>query len=241
MKASVITFAIIMFLSSPLYADAFGTLVEKGNSAFKENDYKTALDFYHQAEVEKPETPELDFNIGTALHKEGNYEEAIEKFQKSMATDNVQHEAGALYNIGNTQFRMEDYQAAIQSYQKSLELAPDDIDTKYNLELARIRLKEQMQQQKQDPQQQQQQEQQQQQQPQDDQQEEQQDQQQQQDEKDKQDDKEQKQEQPQQVNENDMSKEDAERILNALRDDEKDVQKDLKRFPAQGNYGGNDW
>jgi tetratricopeptide (TPR) repeat protein len=37
---------------------------------------------------------------------------------------------------------MQDYQKAIESYQKALEINPDDIDAKFNLELARRMLKE---------------------------------------------------------------------------------------------------
>ena len=37
-----------------------------------------------------------------------------------------------------------------------------------------------------------------------------------------------------------MSKEDAERILNALKD-EQDIQKNIKRVKAGGNYSGKDW
>mgnify|MGYP001616573834 CR=1 FL=1 len=38
-----------------------------------------------------------------------------------------------------------------------------------------------------------------------------------------------------------MSKEDAERILNALKDDEKDIQKKVQRQVKAGNYSGKDW
>ena len=38
-----------------------------------------------------------------------------------------------------------------------------------------------------------------------------------------------------------MSEEDAERILNALRDDEKEIQKKLKRRQVAGDYVGKDW
>ena len=44
---------------------------------------------------------------------------------------------------------------------------------------------------------------------------------------------------PQDVQE--MSKEDAERILNALRDDEKDIQEKLRRHRVSGEYNGKDW
>ena len=38
-----------------------------------------------------------------------------------------------------------------------------------------------------------------------------------------------------------MSREDAERILNALRDDEQDLQKKIKRKAKGSDYIGKDW
>ena len=38
-----------------------------------------------------------------------------------------------------------------------------------------------------------------------------------------------------------MSQEDAERILNALRDDEQEIQEKIKRQRAVGDYTGKDW
>ncbi len=51
----------------------------------------------------------------------------------------------------------------------------------------------------------------------------------------------QSQQKPQQVDKNEMSKEDAERILNALKDDEKELQKDVRRMEGPAVYEGNDW
>jgi Ca-activated chloride channel homolog len=236
---------ILLWVSTALFfgaahADSFNGMVKKGNSAFTGGDFKQALEFYRQAEAERPETPELQYNIGSALYKEGKYEEAADKLEKSFVTEDIKNEAKGHYNLGNVYYRTGDYQKAIASYQKALELAPDDIDAKYNLELARKMLKEQLkpQQQKDNKQQQQQQK----------------DQQQKQDQQDKQDqqkqqeqeqqqpqDQQQNQQKAQQMDKNEMSKEDAERILNALKDDEKDLQKDVHRMQGPAVDEGNDW
>ena len=122
---------------------------------------------------------------------------------------------------------------------KRLVINPNDLDAKFNLELARKRLKEQIkpEQQKQDQQQQQQQEQQQQQNP-DEQSDDQKDQQQ-RDQQDQQDQQQQEQQQQQQQQQ-EMTKEDAERILNALKD-EQELQKQAKKQKAGGTYSGKDW
>lgn len=235
-KCPIYSFFILSILVTTAAAAGFNGTVKKGNNAFKKGDFKAALELYHQAEADRPESPELQYNIGTALYKEGKYEEAADKLEKSFTTGDIDDEAMARYNQGNVFYKMGDYQKAIAAYQKSLELVPQDIDAKYNLELARKMLKEQLkpQQQKNDqqnkPQQQQQQDQQKQEQnqPQQDQQ------------KDQQQEKE-RQDKSEQVDENKMTREDAERILNALKDDEKQIQKDLKQQQAAAVSQGKDW
>lgn len=243
----------ILLIPASIWADDFLDRLKQGNEAFKNKDYQTAVEHYQVAETEKPSLPELEYNLGGALFELGKYEEAVDRYTKATKTPLLDDEAAAQYNLGNTYFRMGDYQNAIQSYQKSLEINPDDMDAKYNLELARKMLKEQMkpenqqdqqnqdqQKQNQEQQKQDQQDQQNQDQNKDDQsQQNQQSQSDQQDKKDNKDD--QKQNQGQQQEEKKMSKEDAERILNALKDDEKDIQKKVKRNVRGGSYTGKDW
>jgi len=234
----LIALTVLAFTTVPAFGEDHISLVKKGNEAFKTGDYKKALEFYHSAETDLPESPELQYNIAGALHKGGNYEEAVDKYSKALNTSDINLEAKAHYNFGNTYFRMQDYQNAIKSYEDALNINSEDMDTKYNLELARKMLKEQMKPQQQ-KQKQQQQNQDQQQQKQDQQQQQQnQDQQQQQQQQQNQDQQQQQQEKQQQKV---TSKEDAERILNALRDDEQDIQKKIKRNVKAGNYTGKDW
>jgi Ca-activated chloride channel family protein len=250
-------------------------LTEQGNQAVTKNDLDDALKLYKEAQVEKPGDPLLDYNIGTVLNKQSKYDEALERYRKALYSSDPDFQADAYYNLGNTFFRAQKYADAISAYQKDLELRPDDIDAKYNLELARKKLKDQSQQQqsqdqKQDQQkqdQQQQNQQQDQQQQKQDQQGDQQQQQQQQQQQDKQQDQ-QKQDQEQQGDQQKdqqgaaadstkdnqqqqgaqsqdqqegMSKEDAQRILNAISGDEKQLQKQVRRLKVKSSYSGKDW
>lgn len=221
--------------------------VDKGNKDFAQGKYDAALEQYQVAEAERPESPELEYNIAGVLHEQEKYEEAVDRYTKALNSEDIGVTANAHYNLGNTYFRMGDYQKAIESYQQALQLRPEDMDSKYNLELSRRLLKEQMQAQPQDStnqnqqkqQQQDEQQQQQQEQQQNDQQEQQQQGQQNEENKDQKD--QQQQQSQQQVQDKPMSKEDAERILNALADDEQDVQKQIKRQMIGGDYVGKDW
>ena len=218
MRRQLMFVASLVLLMAPAgFADYVST-VKEGNKAFQQKDYKKALDCYHQAEPDLPVSPELDYNLGAALHGTGDYDEAIKKFQAAMKSTDPNVQAEAQYDLGNTYYRKKDFQNAINAYQESLKLNPSDMDSKFNLELARKMLKEQIkpqnnQQNKQDQKQQNQQNQQQ---------------------KDQ-------QKQQQQGQGKKMSKEDAERILNALKDDEQDLQKKIRRENAKGDYVGKDW
>ncbi len=238
---------IFLFAVQTVFADFIGT-VKKGNEAFKKKDYKTALEEYRAAEADNPTSPELDYNLGTALANDGGYEEAIDKLQKALRTQDIKVEAAAHYNMGNTYFRMNNYQNAIKSYEEALKLNPNDLDAKFNLELSRKKLKEQLKpqqdpnsQNKSDSTQQQQDQQQQDQQEQQNQNQDQKDQQQNQAQQDQQNKDQQQQQQQQMGQQKQMSKEDAERLLNALKDDEQDIQKKLRRTVKGGEYSGKDW
>ena len=257
---------LLMLIVAPVFAGDYIDAVNKGNEAYKNKDYKTALEQYHVAEPDIPSSPELDYNIAGALYQQGGYEEAIEKYEKALNTDDINVEARAQFNLGNTYYKTKDYVKAIESYTESLKLNPDDMDAKFNLELARKMLKEHSQAQQQQGQNGQQKQQGQQQQQQQQQQQDQQKQEQQGQKKDEGQPKQQQQQQqgdengnkgqdsvmteqqdmPQQQeslrgDEKKMPKEDAERILNALRDDEQGIQKKIRRTDKAPDYTGKDW
>lgn len=256
MKSKFVITIICLGLFGAAVAEDYASLNNDGNTAFAEKDFKTALDLYRQAEVERPETPEIYYNQANALIESQNYEEAINKFAKALNTEDLGLQAGVYYNGGNGYFKQDSFQTAIEWYQKALELDPQDLDTKHNLELARNRLKEQMERQQKDGEGEESGEKKQQEDDQEDEQEKQQD-------KDMFKDKDAdqpdpdspfynpddstKQQEKQQTPEgqpakaDEMSKEDAMRILQALEDSEKENQKKVKRFKIKGTYVGSDW
>ncbi len=237
--------------------------VEQANEMYFQGDYEKAIQNYTDiAATYAPESEELHFNIGNAWFRQEHYDKAMEEFQQVYGSTDEMLEAKAYYNVGNCHFRKEDYVKAIEAYVESLKLNPDDEDAKYNLELARRKLKEQLdknkqqqdqqQQQQQDQQQQDQQQQQQQnQQNQEDQQQEGQ-QQQQQEEKQEQQQQDQQQQQEQQEQQQaqqqaeppkeEMTKEQALQLLQSLEEDEKQKREDYRRHQAKARVNvEKDW
>merc|ERR1711916_287020 len=136
--------------------------------------------------------------------------------------------AEVFHNLGNSFLEAKKYQESIEAYKNALRNNPRDMDSKYNLEYARKKLEEQQQQDQQDKEDQQNQDQDQQHkqdQKDNDQDQQDKDQQQNKDQNQDQDQKNQKQQQqPKQI-----SKKDAERMLSALKNDEKKTIEKLKK------------
>lgn len=164
-------------------------------------------------------------------------------FQKAVESGDPDLGAKAYYNLGNALYRQQQFDQAVASYEKSLGLNPSDRDAKINLEMALEKLEEQQQEQNQQQDNQNQDE------NNDDQQEqEKNDQQQDQQEPENNDqnsnpddpqDQNESQSQPQQPGE--LSPEEAERLLDALKDREADSQK-RRRIRLQGKrYRGKPW
>jgi Ca-activated chloride channel family protein len=234
--------ALVILASCPTARADYRALNKKGNKALTEDKVEEALNFYKDAEVEKPKQPVLDYNIGTALYKQNKYPEALQRYTRALETDDPMFQADAYYNSGNTLFRAQRYAEAINAYKKSLEINADDADAKYNLELARVKLKEQAQKQdkqeqnqqdKQDNQdkQQQDQQQQQEQQKQDQRQQDQQKQEQQQNSQDQQD-QQKKQDQQQQQNQQDQQK-NAQQQQDQQKEDQEQQQQDEQQSGDQ--------
>ena len=157
--------------------------------------------------------------------------EAMEQYESVSKVEKDKSKLAEIYhNVGVILQSAKQYPQCIEAYKESLRNNPKDDETRYNLALAQKLLKDQQQnQQNQDQQQQQQ-----------DQKEDKQDQnkdQQEQEQKDQQ-----QQQQQQQQNKNEMSKENAQQLLNAVMQDEKNVQDKVKKqIQIQGKKLDKDW
>jgi len=206
--------------------------VSKGNSIYEKGRYTDAEVEYKKALEKNPKSKEAQFNLGNSYYKQQRFDEALKEFGNTgAAVKSPEERAVAYYNAGNSLYSSNKFREAVEAYKQSLKLNPNDNDTRYNLQMAREKLKqqEQQKQQKQDQKQDQQQ----------DQNKDQQKQQQSQQQQQKQE--QQKQEQPQAQKKNQMPKQEADRILEALRNNEKEIQKNLRKREAVRVKVEKDW
>ena len=189
-----------------------------------EVDYRKALDI-------NPKSMDAMFNLGNALLMQQKVKEAMEQYESVSKVEKDKSKLAEIYhNVGVILQSAKQYPQCIEAYKESLRNNPKDDETRYNLALAQKLLKDQQQNQQNQDQQQQQQEQK------EDKQEQNQDQQE-QEQKDQQ-----QQQQQQQQNKNEMSKENAQQLLNAVMQDEKNVQDKVKKqIQIQGKKLDKDW
>ena len=188
-----------------------------------EVDYRKALDI-------NPKSTDAMFNLGNSLLMQQKVKEAMEQYESVSKVEKDKSKLAEIYhNMGVILQSAKQYPQCIEAYKESLRNNPKDNETRYNLALAQKMLKDQQQnQQNQDQQQQQQ-----------DQKEDKQDQNQNQQDLDQKD---QQQQQQQQQNKNEMSKENAQQLLNAVMQDEKNVQEKVKKqIQIQGKKLDKDW
>ncbi len=220
----------------PAVAQQERKYIREGNDLFDKQDFEKAEVEYRKAADKKENSFEAAFNTADALYKQKKYEEALKQFSQLAAGEKDKQRLGELYhNIGNTLLAMEKTDESIEAYKESLRNNPTSEATKYNLEFARHK-KQQDQQQNQDKNQDKNQDQNQDQQDQKNQDKQDQHKQDQQN-QDKGQNQQDKQKQPQQPKEQEqpgkISKEAAQRLLEALQHDEKQVQEKVQKQKAQ--------
>ena len=210
--------------------------IRKGNRLFNDSVFVDAEVNYRKALEVNPKSTVSMYNLGNTLSQQQKFQDAMEQYvaagkieKDEMKLAHIYHNMGVLFQAGK------DYAKAVEAYKMSLRNNPADDETRYNLALAQKMLKDQQQNQDQN---------------QDQNKDQQQKQDQQQDKnKDKQNDQKQDEKKDQQQppksekKDNQMSKENAEQLLNSVMQDEKDVQDKVKKQQKvlQGGRLEKDW
>jgi tetratricopeptide (TPR) repeat protein len=212
-----------------IFGQKENSLIRKGNNLYDEGKFKEAEKYYRKALEINNANQTAQFNLGTAVYKNNDFEEAARIYSgMTGAKDDPAMQAKILHNMGNSYLKARDYEKSILAYKNALRNDPGNRDTKYNLEYARMMLKQQQNQQNKQEQNKK-----------DDQ--DKKDQQQNQDKKDQQ--KNQEKNQNQTPDQRKISKEDASRMLEALKNDEKKTQQKGKKQQAKVQVVGveKDW
>lgn len=251
MKRTLISYMLLL-MALVAFGQSERKEIRQGVRAYEDGDFSLAeVDFRKAADISQ-ESYEAGFNTGAALYNQEKYEETVEQYQALLEqTSDPSSEAQIWHNIGNSMLEGQQYGPAIEAYKNSLRRNPNDQDSRYNLAYAQQKLQEQQQQDQQDQENKDQESQ-------DKQDKQDQDKQDQEDQKEQKDQEEQekkdqegqdKQDQQNQDKQDqqsapmEISKEDAERLLKAIQQQEKDVKAkvDKKKAAAAKVKTEKDW
>ena len=226
LKSKYILFAVFLLAAAGVSAQkAERDYIRKGNRLFNDSVFVDAEVNYRKALEANPKSTVSMYNLGNTLSQQQKFQDAMEQYvsaskieKDKMKLAHIYHNMGVLFQAGK------DYAKAVDAYKMSLRNNPTDHETRYNLALAQKMLKDQQNQQNQDQNQDQ--------------------------NKDKQKDQKQDEKKDQQQppksekkQDNQMSKENAEQLLNSVMQDEKDVQDKVKKQQKvmQGGRLEKDW
>ena len=156
---------VVLLLGSLAVAGAANAAsVREAQRLYADGKYAQALAEYQAAVGDQP-TPQLDFNMGAAAYKAGQYGDAAGAFARALGSEDPKLQEQGFYNLGNAQFRlgeqtkeskpqqtMQAWQQALDAYESALKVDPKDEDARYNRDFVKHALEElqKQQQQKQD-------------------------------------------------------------------------------------------
>jgi Ca-activated chloride channel homolog len=227
MKTKLISLLLLFLLSVPVFAQKENKLLRKGNSQYDQGNFKEAEKDYRKALEINKESVKGQFNLGTTVYQEKNFEESAKMYGELAGKNQDRDIQSKIYhNLGNSYMEAKQYDKSILAYKNALMNNPSDLDTKYNLEYAKMMLKKQQDQKRKD---------------QDKQNKDKQDQKKDQKKNQDQNKQDQKNQPPQDPKK--LSKEDANRMLEALKNDEKKTMQKVKKEKAKVQVIGidKDW
>lgn len=234
----------VLIIATVTYGQSNHKNLRQGDKNYYQKDYLEAEEEYRKALQKNEKSVNANHNLGNSLYNQERYDEAAKHFESAAleaTTDNEKamsyHNLGNSYlsqmnAIGSPEQGQEVLQKSMDAYKQSLKHNPKDDATRYNLAFAQ-KLYQQFQQQQQQQQQQQNQEEQQQQQQQnpssggDD--------------GDNQQNEDKEQPKPQPNQGESMTKEEAERLIKIMEEEERKVQEKMNKKKQQPNPNGKDW
>jgi Ca-activated chloride channel family protein len=158
-KARLLIVALCLLAGSrPLLARTGSArqLLRQGNRLYGDNQFAEAVNKYNDALVEQPQAAEPKFNKADSYYRLDDLSEAMDLYQQVAAeSKDMALVAKAKYNLGNCYFQrgtkqrdsnlqkaLEDMQTSIAQWRQVLDLDPQNQKAARNIEVARLTIKD---------------------------------------------------------------------------------------------------
>jgi len=111
--------------------------IRNGNKLYKNKKFNEALEEYKKAGAVNANNPVVNYNLGNALFRTNNLEEAVKAFENTISnTNNSRLREKAFYNMGVSFSKSNKLEESIVAYKTALKLDPKDEDARFNLQKA---------------------------------------------------------------------------------------------------------
>jgi Ca-activated chloride channel family protein len=153
--------SLLILLSALAPAGPVRASTASAEEAYKKGDFAAAAREYAAAAQRSPKKPELQYNVGTAAYRAGQFPQAAKAFQESISrapsgdAGRLADQEDAYYNLGNTLYRtgqkteesspqqtLQTWNQAVKAYDTALQLRADDADSKFNRDFVKRKIKE---------------------------------------------------------------------------------------------------
>jgi Ca-activated chloride channel homolog len=138
---------ILALFTLNVFSQAERKFVRQGNRKFEDKKYQEAEIQYRKALEKSPGSSAAGFNLGNALYRQNQFDAAVQRYKE---LSGKQKDADMLnsdyYNLGNALYKSGKYQECVDAYKNALRKSPGDMDAKHNLQLAMKKLDMQKQQ-----------------------------------------------------------------------------------------------
>ena len=146
-KSKYILFILFVILAAGASAQKIERdYIRKGNRLFNDSVFVDAEVNYRKALEVNPKSTVSMYNLGNTLSQQQKFKDAMEQYvaagkieKDKMKLAHIYHNMGVLFQAGK------DYAQAVEAYKMSLRNNPKDDETRYNLALAQKMLKDQQQ------------------------------------------------------------------------------------------------
>ena len=107
---------------------------DQGVQDYRNKKYKSAQEYYDSILSDDSNNLEALFGKGSSLFMQDSLKTAQSSFNATLSLSENQLKSKALYNLGNISFKNQKLDEALSFYRKALELNPEDDEARYNYE-----------------------------------------------------------------------------------------------------------
>lgn len=130
----------------PVFGQQAHTLLKNGDQLYENEKFMESARQYSEAAKKEPSFSSY-YNLGNSLYQLQKYSEAQQAYQKALELAETSERISKTYhNLGNALFQQKQYRQSVDAYKKALQQNPGDKETIENLLKARKLAKEQEQQ-----------------------------------------------------------------------------------------------